>query len=280
MIYLLWKWSHIKFIVWLHLLLKKLLSIIKSLWKLNYNLYIAAAPLIFWCHSILFCRFFCDIGEFQPGNWMQRMKSPESNNFKLTWSSCVLYALEIERRVNVFGMTVSHVMPHVVHQAFEFNSKKTMYIWSNLMDETNLWMCYSVWILRRFNVKRWIGIIILKWFLEPFCSLDFQQCHIFSEAPELETNEDFRRCRSEHFPNAHISHNSQQCGSIVSSKCGTHFNLATICNLYDNVHFDVELAVNTCKTITATISKCAGKTFRFPLQYEPTSSSSSLAMYC
>lgn len=148
--------------------------------------------------------------------------------------------------------------------AFEFNSKKTMYIWSNLMDETNLWMCYSVWILRRFNVKRWIGIIILKWFLEPFCSLDFQQCHIFSEAPELETNEDFRRCRSEHFPNAHISHNSQQCGSIVSSKCGTHFNLATICNLYDNVHFDVELAVNTCKTITATISKCAGKTFRFP----------------
>lgn len=44
------------------------------------------------------------------------------------------------------------------------DEKKTMSIWSNLMDESaNLWMpVFSVRILRRFNGKRWIGIIILE----------------------------------------------------------------------------------------------------------------------
>lgn len=65
------------------------------------------------------------------------------------------------------------------------------------------------------------------------------------------------RCRSKAFPKRtyHTQFTTMRLDRIVEMR--THFNLATICNLYDNVHFDVELAVNTCKTITATISKCA-----------------------
>ena len=66
-------------------------------------------------------------------------------------------------------------------------------------------------------------------------------------------------CRSKAFPKRtyHTQFTTMRLDRIVELR--THFNLATICNLYDNVHFDVELAVNTCKTITATISKCASR---------------------
>lgn len=65
--------------------------------------------------------------------------------------------------------------------------------------------------------------------------------------------------RSKAFPKRtyHTQFTTMRLDRIVELR--THFNLATIRNLYDNVHFDVELAVNTCKTITATISKCASR---------------------
>lgn len=79
--------------IWLHLLrLKLLVSIIKQLWKLNYNLYIAAAPQISSCS---FVQFHSDSmaphrpGEMWPllGMECKEWTHPTSNNFKLTWSS-------------------------------------------------------------------------------------------------------------------------------------------------------------------------------------------------
>lgn len=131
--------------------------------------------------------------------------------------------------------------------------------------------------------KRWIGIIILEMgFSLPLprfaIATVFPSRSFLQQQPKprglLRVLDVGRVSISQtHISHTH-THNSQQCRArSYRSKCATHFNLATICNLYDNVHFDVELAVNTCKTITATISKCGSQRahMRFPLTLSPLS---------